>query len=109
MGLQKHVWTNYFYDALLIDEDDNRSDLQPETPLTPESENTIVDSLDDVIPEPQLLPAWIKTNAKFWSQDQIDDATFTLGLQYLIDEKIIKLSDELYSSTDEQVSDSLNE
>ena len=71
---KNNVWTNYFYDALLIDEDDNRNDLQPETPLTPESENTIVDSLDDVIPEPQLLPAWIKTNAKFWSQDQIDDA-----------------------------------
>ena len=106
---RNNVWTNYFHDALLIEDDDSDSNLQPKTPLTPESENTIVDSFDDVTPEPQLLPTWIKTNAKFWSQDQIDDATFTLGLQYLIDEKIIKLSDELYSSIDEQVSNSINE
>src|SRR5574338_145250 len=37
------------------------------------------------------IPAWIKNNARWWSQGQIADADFVQGLQYLIKEKIMKI------------------
>lgn len=42
---------------------------------------------------PFVLPDWVKTNAGWWSNDQIDDSTFATGLQYLIKEKIVRISD----------------
>lgn len=41
--------------------------------------------------KPQI-PEWIKNNALWWSEDSIDDASFLSGIQFLIDEKIIKIS-----------------
>ena len=38
-----------------------------------------------------IIPSWIKANAQLWSSDQIDDATFTASLQYLLKEKIIDI------------------
>ncbi len=35
------------------------------------------------------IPSWIKTNAGWWSEDQIDDAAFVTAIQYLIKERII--------------------
>ena len=37
------------------------------------------------------LPAWIKGNAEFWANDQIDDATFISGIQFLIKNGIINV------------------
>ncbi len=36
-----------------------------------------------------LIPNWVKNVAEFWCQDQIDDASFIEGIQYLIDNAII--------------------
>ena len=38
------------------------------------------------------VPVWIKTNAKWWSDNQIDDNTFVQGIQFLIKENIMKIS-----------------
>ena len=35
------------------------------------------------------LPAWMKNNAKWWSQGQIDDNTFIQGIEFLIKNNII--------------------
>ncbi|HEY7367864.1 MAG TPA: hypothetical protein VH562_05325 [Nitrosopumilaceae archaeon] len=35
------------------------------------------------------IPQWIKNNAKWWSEDQIDDKTFASGIEFLIKEGII--------------------
>ena len=40
----------------------------------------------------QKIPAWIKNNAGWWSEGQIDDKTFVSGIQYLIKVGIIKVS-----------------
>lgn len=40
-----------------------------------------------------VLPDWVKTNAGWWSKDKIDDSTFATGLEYLIKEKIIRISE----------------
>jgi len=37
------------------------------------------------------IPSWIKNNAKWWSDGQIDDNSFVQGIQYMIKEKIIKV------------------
>ena len=39
------------------------------------------------------IPGWVKTNAKWWSEEQVDDVTFTQGIGFLIKEKIIGISD----------------
>jgi len=40
----------------------------------------------------QGVPAWIKNNAGWWAEGQIDDETFVSGIQYLIKVGIIKVS-----------------
>lgn len=39
------------------------------------------------------IPKWVKNNAKWWSDGQVDDSTFTQGIGFLIKEKIIGISD----------------
>jgi len=43
-------------------------------------------------PSEQKIPDWIKTNAGWWAQNQIDDTTFVSGIQYLIKQGIISVS-----------------
>ena len=47
---------------------------------------------DASTPEPSEIPTWVKGNAGWWANDQIDDATFVSGIQYLIQEGIISVS-----------------
>lgn len=39
-----------------------------------------------------LVPDWIKTNAGWWAEDQIDDQTFLNGIEYLIENGVINVS-----------------
>jgi hypothetical protein len=41
--------------------------------------------------EQAAIPAWIKTNAKFWSDGKITDKDFVSGIQYLIKQGIVKI------------------
>lgn len=38
------------------------------------------------------IPEWVKNNAKWWSDGQIDDDSFVQGIQWLIQEGIMKIS-----------------
>ena len=40
---------------------------------------------------PVVIPQWIKNNAGWWAEDQIDDASFVQGIQYLIQKEIMKI------------------
>ena len=40
-----------------------------------------------------IVPAWIKNNAGWWANDEIDDFTFAQGIGFLIKNKIIQISD----------------
>ena len=44
------------------------------------------------------VPEWVKNNAKWWSDSQVDDTTFSQGIGYLIKENIIEI-DNLPSSS----------
>ena len=39
----------------------------------------------------KILPDWIRTNAGWWSTGQISDEDFLNGIQFLIEEKILKM------------------
>lgn len=43
--------------------------------------------------EKEIVPTWIKNNAKWWSEGQIDDDTFVGGIQHLMKEKIVNIPD----------------
>ena len=36
------------------------------------------------------IPDWYKTNAKWWAERKITDSEFIRGLQYLVEQKIVK-------------------
>jgi len=38
------------------------------------------------------IPNWVKTNAKWWSNSNIDDQTFVKGIEFLVNNQIIKTS-----------------
>jgi len=56
---------------------------------------------DKVSETPEIIPDWIKNNAKWWSEGQIPDNDFLVGVQHLIKEKIIDIPD-LPEQTSEQ-------
>jgi len=55
------------------------------------------DASGTVTPEPPKgetqIPSWVRNNAGLWSDGMIDDGTFVVGLQYLIQERIIVIPD----------------
>jgi len=60
----------------------------------------IVVIADEDLPEPEIqtlksqyVPIWIKNNAAWWSQELIDDSDFISGIEYLIQQEIILISD----------------
>ncbi|MCH9659001.1 peptidase [archaeon] len=44
---------------------------------------------DNSVPE---IPSWIKNNAGWWANDQIDDETFVQGIEYLVKQNILQIS-----------------
>ena len=48
------------------------------------------DALNPFSPEPEI-PSWIKSNAGWWADGQIDDTAFIQGIQYLITEGIMDI------------------
>ena len=44
--------------------------------------------------EEKSIPYWIKNNAKWWSDDKITDDDFLAGIEYLVENKIIKINSQ---------------
>ena len=40
----------------------------------------------------EQIPEWIKNNAKWWAENEIDDVTFLQGIEYMIENGIIDIS-----------------
>ena len=51
------------------------------------------------------IPSWIKNNASWWSKDQIGDSDFVLGIQFLINEGIMRVPPSTPDSTSEMTND----
>lgn len=41
-----------------------------------------------------VIPQWVKNNAKWWADGQISESEFIKGLQYLIDNNILRVSNQ---------------
>ncbi|KAG2478499.1 MAG: exported protein of unknown function [Nitrosopumilales archaeon] len=54
---------------------------------------TIYEAVGLAEPTEEKVPGWIKNNAKWWSEGQIDDGTFVSGIQFLMTKKIIDIPD----------------
>lgn len=54
--------------------------------------------------EPIKIPEWIKNNAMWWANNQIDDGTFIEGLLFLIENKIMQIPQvETKSHSEEKI------
>lgn len=72
---RKNVVNNYFTDAIKIIDADNPKSLE----------------INKIQPE---IPTWIKKNAGWWADGKIDDVSFLGGVELLIKENIISISEE---------------
>ena len=54
-----------------------------------QKEEILVESKNDV--SENILPPWIKNNAKWWADETIGDSEFISSVQYLIEKQIIKV------------------
>jgi len=52
-------------------------------------DNTIEEAVGLDAANSQKIPDWIKNNAKWWSEDQLDDITFVNGIKFLIETGIL--------------------
>jgi hypothetical protein len=53
--------------------------------------NPLLEKLNGNIDSVSKIPEWIKNNANWWADGQIDDKTFVQGIQFLIKEKIMNV------------------
>jgi hypothetical protein len=70
---ERNSWTNSFHNSLIIEKAETSDDDISQKSYDP------------------LVPSWVKTNAGFWAENQIDDETFSNGIKFLIKEKIIDI------------------
>jgi len=59
--------------------------------------NRVADQNDSI-----LIPDWIRNNALWWSQEEIDDNTFFQGIEYLIKNEIIVIPDTQQGTSESQ-------
>jgi len=78
---KKNSWKNYFVDAISV----------VPSQVSPDSDSD-GDGAPDLVEE-QQIPDWIQNNAKWWSEWQIDDDTFVQGIEWLITEGVMSVSD----------------
>ena len=55
-------------------------------------ENPLIEELIDDSDLLSEIPSWIKNNAEWWADDSIDDDSFIQGIQFLIKEGIMTVS-----------------
>ncbi|MDE1770801.1 MAG: hypothetical protein KGI28_09685 [Thaumarchaeota archaeon] len=55
-----------------------------------------------------LIPQWIRSNAKYWSEGNVTDAEYIQGIQYLISQGIIHLPVQEVTATNSGLNDQLS-
>ena len=61
---------------------------------------TILSESPDIDPEDFTVPYWIKNNAGWWADGQIDDSSFVSGIQWLISNDVITISSTQQGTSD---------
>ena len=99
-----HSTTILIFDAIEVVESENAdlknieetesssTDGSSEGLEIPEPGTTQPETSELRIEEPPIVvPDWIKTSAKWWNEDQISDTAFARGIEYLIENNILKV------------------
>jgi len=75
--------------------------------VLPSEEIAFVESVTDTLTSEELasIPIWVKNNADWWATGQIDDSDFIAGIQYLVEQDIIKVSQTESSSSVTEIPD----
>jgi len=64
----------------------------PHQRLLNEQKQTMIE-ITEPTTENRKIPEWIKNNAAWWAEGNIEDGTFVSGIQYLMKEKIVNIPD----------------
>ena len=62
---------------------------------------------DQTFNEMESVPSWIKNNAGWWADGQIDDASFIQGIQFLIQQNTLEIPDSVNDKIAKNSSDSI--
>jgi hypothetical protein len=88
-----------FIYALYVDSTTNSGDTIDLTSaavvkISGQDMSEFLDKLDSSMRSNQegKIPTWIKNNALWWAEGQIDDSSFTQGIEFLIKENILSIS-----------------
>jgi len=79
------------------------SELEKLVDKIQESKIKIVSINQINIDSQNTIPPWIKNNAGWWAEGTINDETFVQGIQYLVQERIIIVSEESQIGSNEQI------
>ena len=55
------------------------------------SDTKSTENIESIVVNEIKIPTWIKNNAAWWSDGTIDDTTFITGIEFLVEEGIIKV------------------
>ena len=69
----------------------NSSDSELDNKTSSINKSATSEVMNFTKPQSIVVPSWIKNNAKWWSQGQLGDEDFVKGIQYLIQEGIMKI------------------
>jgi len=50
-----------------------------------------------------IIPDWIKSNARWWNEEQITDSDFSKGIEYLIKNEIIVAPPDMFEEQEQTV------
>ena len=90
-GTTNNHLTNPLYLDIVVGKQSNTSSTNSES-------FNIVDPNQSENTQKQI-PDWIRNNAKWWTEGNIDDKTFGRGIQFLIKEGIIQIPETIQSTT----------
>lgn len=115
---EKYSTDTMFENALVVNENsiiDNDSPSTNDEPLT-QSEFEASPFLDTKYENPLAeeetttktgfpgIPLWVKNNAMWWHEKQIDDEDFVAGIKYMVNEEILIIPEtQITSSTTEEI------
>ena len=66
--------------------------------------NSLLDKIDPKFrASAEKVPSWIKNNAGWWANDDIDDDSFIQGIQFLIKEKILEINETTIADKSDKI------
>jgi len=87
--LDRNSGKKLFPDALQVEES---SVLLADTQIELETTELSLTTTEDLAETPLTeIPVWVKSNALWWKQKQIDDSDFMAGIKYLVQKTIIEI------------------